>query len=111
MAEDMESIPQRVNDLEKSSFSHEERIRKLETLPTKVSEHDARLAGIDVRLSHIEQSSSRIEAKQESIISKQQDLHNQVAMSVERHQTTSRNLGILLTVLTIASLAIGLMKG
>ena len=56
MTDPMDSIPGRVNDLEKDTHTLEHRVRILEELPVKVSELDRAFGIMDANLQYIKQN-------------------------------------------------------
>lgn len=92
MTEDMETIPLRVNDLEKMSHTHEHRITQLEQLPPRVAYIESTVNAMSVKIAHMENLSASIAEKQDKV------LRNQTEQSAQ-HSTTMKNIALLCTIL------------
>lgn len=105
----MESIPSRVNDLERTTHTHEHRITQLEHLPPRVGDVEANVKAMNVTLTHIQTDSGEIKAGMKQLSEQQRGIaeaHNTMTGTINGFVKAGKILGVLLTMATIANLVI-----
>lgn len=105
----METIPSRVNELERTTHTHEHRITQLEYLPPRVGDIEANVKAMNVTLTHIQVDSGEIKAGMKQLSQQQSEIaeaHSQMTGTINGFVKAGKILGVLLTIATIANLVI-----
>lgn len=98
----MQSIPSRVNDLERQNHTHEHRITVLEKLPPRVNDVEASVRAMNVTLHHIEQSNDEIKSDMKKVV----EQHGQWSGEVKGFIKATKIFGGFISCLTLFDLAI-----
>lgn len=105
----MESIPSRVNELERTTHTHEHRLTQLEHLPPRVGDVEANVKAMNVTLAHIQHDSGEIKSSIKSLSEHQQDMtqaHSELIGTINGVAKAGKVLGVLLTLATLANLVL-----
>lgn len=104
MNDDMETIPPRLNKVEREIHTHEHRITQLEQLPPRVAYIESHVNAMSVKIAHMEKLTTSVAEKQDRI------LENQTTQAAQNN-TTTRNITLLCTVLGAVAVIIAWIGG
>ena len=96
----MDSIPSRVNDLEKTSHTHEHRITQLEKLPPRVGDLESSVRSMSVSMHHIEANNQRIK----SVVDEIKDYQSVQSGEIVGFSKAAKAFGFIITLLTLGNL-------